>query len=84
MFADYEMFGRTDLLKAENIKLVMKRNELDCAAYIGDIQGDCDSSKEAGIPFIYAEYGFGNVKDYDFKISRFDELTALADTIFKN
>ena len=39
-FTDYEMFGRTGLLKAENIRLVIARNGVDNAVYVGDAQGD--------------------------------------------
>lgn len=31
--------------------------------YVGDIQGDYDSSKKAGVKFIHAAYGFGTIDD---------------------
>lgn len=80
LFDDYEMFGRTNLQKAENIKLIIQRNHLDAAAYVGDIQGDCDSSKNAGVPFIFAEYGFGDAVGYDEKIAEFSDLEFIAET----
>ena len=67
-FTDYEMFGRTGLLKAENIRLVIARNGVDNAVYVGDAQGDYDSSKAAKIPFVFASYGFGQVADYEYGI----------------
>ena len=73
-FTDYEMFGRTGLLKAENIRLVIARNGVDNAVYVGDAQGDYDSSKAAKIPFVFASYGFGQVADYEYGIDSFDEL----------
>lgn len=76
-FTDYEMFGRTGLLKAENILLVMSRNRIDKAVYVGDAQGDCDSSKIAKIPFVFAKYGFGRVADYEYGIDSFDKLTEI-------
>ena len=73
-FTDYEMFGRTGLLKAENIRLVMARNGIDNAVYVGDAKGDYDSAKTAKIPFIYAKYGFGTVADCKYSVDEFDEL----------
>ena len=60
-FSDTENFGRTGLQKGDNIRLVCDRNHLDRAVYLGDIQGDYDSACKAGIPFILAGYGFGQV-----------------------
>ncbi len=73
-FVDYEEWGRTGLSKAGNIKLVMDRNGADEAVYVGDIQNDANASHEAGIPCIWAAYGFGEIKDAEAKISSFDEL----------
>ncbi|NDI36267.1 HAD family hydrolase [Chengkuizengella sediminis] len=42
--------------------------------YVGDIVGDINAAKIAGIPFMYASYGFGNVEQYDYKIDRFDDI----------
>ncbi|MDE7279616.1 MAG: HAD hydrolase-like protein, partial [Oscillospiraceae bacterium] len=60
-FADFECPGGTGFAKAENIRIVMERNGLEKAVYVGDTQGDLDASDSAGIPFIHAAYGFGNV-----------------------
>lgn len=73
-FCDYEEWGRTYLLKAGNIKLVMERNGEDKAVYVGDIQKDSDASHEAGIPCINAAYGFGEITDAEGVINSFDEL----------
>jgi len=73
-FCDYEEWGRTYLLKAGNIRLVMERNGEEKAVYVGDIQKDSDASHEAGIPCIYAAYGFGEIRDAEGVINRFDEL----------
>ena len=75
-FIDYEEWGRTGLLKADNIRLVMERNGIDKAVYIGDIQKDSDASHEAGIPCIWAAYGFGDICDAEGKIDSFSELPA--------
>ncbi|MBE6040689.1 MAG: HAD family hydrolase [Clostridiales bacterium] len=75
-FVDYEEWGRSGLLKADNIRLVMERNGEDKAIYVGDIQRDSDAAHEAGIPCIYAAYGFGDINDAEGRIDSFDELPA--------
>lgn len=77
-FADYEYPGRSGRFKADNIRLVMERNNLKAPVYVGDTQGDADASKEAGVAFIFARYGFGEVKEYDDII---DSLPELADKL---
>jgi len=77
-FTDTECPGRTGLNKAENNKLIIKRNNLKSPIYVGDTQGDCNSAKEAGIPFVYAKYGFGkDVKGYDYTIDNIEKLLEL-------
>ena len=60
-FKDFENPGRTGMAKAENIRLICERNDLKAPVYVGDTQGDLDACKAAGVPFIYASYGFGSV-----------------------
>lgn len=67
-FTDYEYPGRSGKAKADNIRLVTERNRLVNPIYIGDTAGDAKAAREAGIPFIYARYGFGAVKEYDHAI----------------
>lgn len=76
-FIDYENPGRTGLTKGENIKLIIERNNLTNSIYVGDTEGDLKASRFAGIPFIYARYGFGEVNEYDYVIDSFDELLKL-------
>ncbi|GAA0361448.1 HAD family hydrolase [Bacillus horti] len=73
-FVDYENPGRTGLSKGENIKLVIERNNLQAAIYVGDTEGDQKAAEFAGIPFVYARYGFGQASRYDFVIDRLDQL----------
>lgn len=73
-FADYEEWGRSGFLKADNIRLVMKRNGADRAVYVGDIQKDADASAEAGVPCIWAAYGFGHIENPAGTLHSFDEL----------
>lgn len=73
-FTDIEMSGRTGLDKGENIKILMKRNNINKAVYIGDTDGDEKAARFAGIPFIYAEYGFGTVETPDARIRCIREI----------
>ena len=73
-FTDYEEWGRSGLLKAENIRLVMERNGVDRAIYVGDIQKDADASAKAGIPCIWASYGFGHIEEPAAVLEKFTDL----------
>ena len=76
-FVDFECPGRTGLLKADNIKLIIERNGLESPIYVGDTNGDGIAAHEAGIPFVFARYGFGESTDYEYVIDSFDELLEL-------
>lgn len=73
-FLDYECNGRTKLSKGDNIKLIMKRNDIKKAIYVGDTVSDKEAAEYAKIPFVYASYGFGDVDSYDYKIEELDNL----------
>lgn len=73
-FADIEMSGRTGLDKGNNIKILMERNNIKTAVYIGDTEGDETAARFAGIPFIYAEYGFGTAQAPDASIKNVREM----------
>ncbi|MBH0229352.1 HAD family hydrolase [Halobacillus yeomjeoni] len=75
--SDFENPGRTGLSKGENIQLIIDRNYLSHPVYVGDTEGDYKASRHAGIPFVYAAYGFGQVPQYDEVIDRFDDLLTL-------
>ncbi|MGM0897062.1 MAG: HAD family hydrolase [Bacillota bacterium] len=76
-FLDFENPGRTGLSKGENIQLIMERNGVEKAVYVGDTKGDQQAAKTAGIPFVYAAYGFGEADEYDYVIDGFEELLEL-------
>ena len=57
--SDYECSGVTGLSKAENIRLISRRNALSAPLYVGDTAMDEESAAKAGVPFIHAAYGFG-------------------------
>jgi len=60
---DFESFGNTGQVKSHNIRILAQRNGLDRAVYVGDTQGDYNSTREAGLSFIHARYGFGTVSE---------------------
>ncbi|MBU9673915.1 HAD family hydrolase [Planococcus sp. CP5-4] len=76
-FLDFENPGRTGLSKGENIQLVMERNDVAKAVYVGDTKGDREAAKLADVPFVYAAYGFGEVDEFDYVIEEFEELLKL-------
>lgn len=62
-FEDIECYGNNGLKKGDNIRRLAERNSLTDSVYVGDIQGDYDASREAGVKFIHAAYGFGTVAE---------------------
>jgi len=62
-FLGHQCYGTKGQPKAENIKDIVKDHGLKAPVYIGDTMGDRDSAAQAGVPFIFASYGFGKVED---------------------
>lgn len=80
---DKQCYGDNLRQKGENIRLVVERNSLDVAVYVGDIQGDYDASCQAGVDFIHASYGFGTIDAEVPAIKNFTELSDMdIDSIF--
>ena len=76
---DFECFGNNGFSKGQNIRLIAERNSLKSPLYVGDTQGDYEACKEAGVPFVWAAYGFGRPEDekYFSKIEEFAQLESL-------
>lgn len=74
---DKQCYGDNLWQKGDNIRLVVERNNLDAAVYVGDIQGDYDASCKAGVKFIHAAYGFGTIDAEVPAIQNFAELAIL-------
>lgn len=70
-------FGDTGTEKGETIRALMTRYQIPSAAYVGDTQGDWEAAQAAGIPFVWAAYGFGAAEAYFAKISEFSQLLQL-------
>lgn len=81
-FEDTECYGRTLKPKGENIRLLLERNHLDEAVYVGDTQGDYSAATAAGAAFIHASYGFGRVEDV-LRIKGLKELPEVLATMNK-
>ena len=80
-FDDIECYGNNLKEKGDNIALIVKRNNLEKAYYIGDIQGDYDATMKAGINFIHAAYGFGTINETVPELEKFSALPELLDSI---
>lgn len=70
-------WGDTKLSKGENIRLMIEKERLDSATYVGDTQGDYVASKGAGIPFIFASYGLGKVEGDVPSIKGIEDLVGM-------
>ncbi len=74
---DSECYGDTLKGKAENLKLLIERNALKAPVYVGDTDGDRSSCEEAGVPFVFAAYGFGQVESYAARVEKPEDLLKL-------
>ncbi len=78
LMSGYLSFGDTGTSKGKTIQRLMQEHNIQSAVYIGDTQGDLDACREAGIPFIFAAYGFGAPDSYIARLERFSDLTKLS------
>lgn len=79
---DFEMAGRTGKCKGDNIRLVIERNNLSKAVYVGDTVMDKEAADMAKVPFVFASYGFGDVKNPDFTLTKPADLIKIAKDYF--
>ena len=70
-------FGDTGAEKGVTIRRLMERHKITSAVYIGDTQGDLEAARQAGIPFIFASYGFGEPESREGEIKSFSQLEEL-------
>ncbi|EOR95807.1 5'-methylthioadenosine nucleosidase [Arcticibacter svalbardensis MN12-7] len=78
-FTGFQSYGTKGQPKAENIKDIVSEYELKSPVYVGDTQGDYESSRKAGVPFIFAAYGFGYVPKGS--IAKIDSLLDLVEIL---
>ena len=74
-FLGHQCFGTKGQPKSENIKDIVNDHQLKTPVYVGDTIGDYNAAAAAGVPFIFASYGFGKVDDGQIAtINSFEEL----------
>jgi phosphoglycolate phosphatase len=77
-FTGHQCYGTKGNPKAENIRDIINDHNLKAPVYVGDTMGDYNSATKAGVPFIFADYGFGVVETGQIAtISKFDDLMKL-------
>ncbi len=76
-FLDFECSGNTGKSKADNIRMLLQRNNLENAIYVGDTQGDYEAALANELPFVFAEYGFGQVPRAQYSVKKLEELKQL-------
>ena len=83
LFDDHETAGRTGLGKGDNIRLLMTRNQIEKAVYIGDTAKDLAAAQEANVPFLYASWGFGDLRNVQPRVDAFSELPESVSTVLE-
>ena len=76
-FKDFTCPDYTGELKARNIQIISERNGLKNPVYIGDTQMDANACKEADVPIIFANYGFGSCENPDYTIEKIGDILEL-------
>jgi phosphoglycolate phosphatase len=61
-FSGHQCYGTKSQPKAENIRDIINDHDLTAPIYVGDTMGDFNACQTAGVPFIFAAYGFGVVE----------------------
>ena len=77
LIAGYLSYGDTGTHKGETIRILMKDHNIENAVYVGDTQGDYEATVDAGIDFIWADYGFGKPDACEATIHCFQDLLTL-------
>ena len=70
-------FGDTGREKGETLRQLMERHGITSALYVGDTQGDLEAAEQAGLPFVFAAYGFGQPDHWAARIETFSQLEDL-------
>lgn len=82
-FQGHVSWGESPRTKAENIRLLVEREGLDEAIYVGDTELDMESAKLAEIPFIHAAYGFGKIDGVEMEAKHPSEIPHLVKEIWE-
>jgi len=74
LFLDAAWLGHPGESKADNITAICRKYGPGQAVYVGDTAADGAAAAKAGIPFVYAAYGFGSSPQRDGVIREIREL----------
>jgi predicted phosphatase of HAD hydrolase superfamily protein len=74
-------YGATHRDKNENLTALAEKYSLRQLVYVGDTEGDCRQTHIAGMPFVFASYGFGHCGNADMTVGSFEELVETFDKI---
>jgi phosphoglycolate phosphatase len=74
-FLGHQCYGTKNRPKADNIRDVVNDHGLLAPVYVGDTLGDYHAATQAGVPFIFADYGFGKVPEG--MVATIDSIAAL-------
>jgi phosphoglycolate phosphatase len=75
-FAGWDCYGVSKIAKSGMLLNMAKSHRLEHAVYVGDTQGDRDSADQAGMDFVFMEYGFGRVEEPVVSFSHFAGLVS--------
>ena len=78
-FLGHQCYGTKNMPKADNIKDIVNDHALKAPVYVGDTMGDYNAAVGAGVPFIFASYGFGKV-DED-QVATIDKVSDLIELL---
>ena len=78
-FKDHLCPGDTNMLKADNIKKIVEDYGLKMPVYVGDTIMDQRACIAAGVPFVFAKYGFGVAENPEYSIDEPMDLVKLVE-----
>ena len=77
LIKDYDCNGISQLPKHQMITNMVQKHELKNPVYIGDTETDRLACEKAGVDFIFASYGFGEIAEAKLTIAKLNELENL-------
>lgn len=69
-----DCYGLSGVSKSDMITNIVKNNHANHAVYIGDTASDQQAAESAGVDFIGATYGFGDVRNAQKSFGSFSEI----------
>jgi phosphoglycolate phosphatase len=75
-FTGWDCHGLSAVEKPAMIRRLVARHSLAHPLYVGDTRGDQEAARRAGIGFVFARYGFGEVTGDPLAFDSFAELAA--------